>query len=271
MFRSGSAGVALFLTVVSLLVFAVFSFMGLGYLYDGDLRLSLLVSLAGFFLLCLCLWLACRVKTERKRRLPLEVISLFGAATILFCGRTPFSQFVHILENKDSIDNLAEQARNSAVGLDSAYLSYVNNRITNYEKYLMNDSSAKAKLNSLNRRLLPKDWAQISQERKDWIDQLENLNIWNPGTAKNLSYIIAASEEWVNQYAEVSSIIYSGEKGAEPFSMPIDDMKSRYAEFTTTQAPDNWSNIAMIVCCVSILAFYIQSNRARNKYKGRRA
>ena len=272
MFRSGSSGAALLLTTLFLAGFAFFSFMGLSYLYAGDLRWSLLVCLGGVLLLSFFLWLACRTKTERQRRLPLEVISLLGAAAILFLGRAPFSQFIYVLENKSTIDSLATAARNSAAGLDIAYLDYVDNRVKNYRKNLKNDSNANVKVNSLKRRLKPEDLNNISETRKAWIDQLENLNIWNPGTAKNLYHLIGASEKWVAQYANVSRIIYKDEGSAtKPFSMPIDDIKGRYAEFTTRHVPDIWSNIAMIVCCLSIMAFYIQSNRSRNKYKGRRA
>lgn len=271
MFRSGSSGAALLLTTLFLAGFAFFSFMGLSYLYEGDLRWSLLVCLAGVLLLCFFLWLACRTKTERQRRLPLEVISLLGAAAILFLGRAPFSQFVYVIENKSMIDSLATAARNNAAGLDSAYLNYVDDRVKNYKKSLKNDSNAVVKVNSLKRRLMPEDLNKISEARKAWIDRLENLNIWNPGTAKNLYHLIGASEKWVDQYANVSRIIYKEEGSAKPFSMPIDDIKSKYVEFTTRHVPDIWSNIAMIVCCVSILAFYIQSNRSRNKYKSHRA
>lgn len=272
MFRSGSSGAALLLTMLFLAGFAFFSFMGLSYLYEGDLRWSLLICLGGVLLLCFFLWLACRTKTERKRRLPLEVFSLLGAAAILFLGRAPFSQFVYVLENKSTIDSLATAARNGAAGLDTAYLNYVDNyRVKNYEKNLKNDSNAVVKVNSLKRRLKPEELIKISEARKAWIDQLENLNIWNPGTAKNLYHLIGASEKWVGQYANVSGIIYKEEGSVKPFSKTIDDIKSRYAEFTTRHVPDIWSNIAMIVCCLSILAFYIQSNRSRNKYKGRRA
>ena len=108
----------------------------------------------------------------------------------------------------------------------------------------------------------------VREERKQWLDGVQRVNVWNIATAKNLHYIITASEDWVKQYAALSRVIYEGEKDCEPFTMEVSDIKGRYAALSTAQKPFLWSDIAMAVCCLLIFTYYIQSLRARSRYQG---
>lgn len=275
MYRSGSSGLAMLLTIVSLLVFAFFAFMGLEYLLGGDHVISLLITLSGMALVGYCLKLACWGKETRMKNKGrvIEVLSLLAIAVLLFFARTPFSQFVYVVNHEQEIDSLVMEARDAACRIDTAYVEYAEKRLSNYERYLkktkrLSTSQTKQSVASLKRRLLPDSVATVREERKQWLDGVQRVNVWNIATAKNLHYIITASEDWVKQYAALSRVIYEGEKNCEPFTMEVSDIRGRYAALSTAQKPFLWSDIAMAVCCLLIFTYYIQSLRARSRYQG---
>lgn len=273
MYGSGSSGLALLLTIVSLLVFAFFAFMGLEYLLGGDHVVSLLICLSGLALVGLCLKLACWGKSTRMKRkgFVIEVLSLLVIAVLLFFARRPFSQFVYVVNHEQEIESLVIEARDTAYRIDTAYQEYAEKRLADYKRHLTRagkngQQQAEQNVSSLRRRLLPDSVTVVREERGRWLDGLQKVNVWNVATAKNLNYIITASEDWVEQYAQVSSIIYKGEK-CDPFAMEVGDIKDRYDVLTTEQKPDLWSDIAMAVCCLLILTYYIQCLRARSRYQ----
>ncbi len=274
MFKSGSSGLALLLTILSLLVFVFFAFMGLEYLLEGNHLVAVLICLGGAGLLGLCIWLACWGKSTRKKHkgFVIEIFSLLVAALLLYFGRTPFSHFIYVVDHKEEIDKLVIEARDNAGRIDTAYLDYAEQRLKDYERTLKKSSNndrhaVSLKTASLKRRLLPQDLSTLREERKAWLDGLRHVNVWNIATAKNLRYILTASDDWIGQYASVSSLIYEGEK-CEPFSMTSDDIKSRYQQFTTPRTPDWLSTVAMLVCCLLILTYYIQCLRAKSRFQG---
>ena len=190
----------------------------------------------------------------------IEVLSLLAIAVLLFFARTPFSQFVYVVNHEQEIDSLVMEARDAACRIDTAYVEYAEKRLST--------SQTKQSVASLKRRLLPDSVATVREERKQWLDGVQRVNVWNIATAKNLHYIITASEDWVKQYAALSRVIYEGEKDCEPFTMEVSDIKGRYAALSTAQKPFLWSDIAMAVCCLLIFTYYIQSLRARSRYQG---
>lgn len=276
MLKSGSSGLALLLTILSLLAFAFAAFMGLEYLLEGNHLIAVLICLGGMLLLALCIRMACWGKVTRKKRqgYVIEILSLLGAAVILYFGRTPFSQFVYVVNHEQDINSLVVEARDNASKIDTAYDAYAQKRLDNYERYLKKNKEGSQvvgqKVNSLKRRLQPDDMSLVRDERTAWLDKLQKVNVWNIATPKNLYYLISASDDWVEQYAEVSSMMYEGEK-SEPFTLQIDAIKDRYKEFTTVRPADRWSNIAMAACCLLILTFYIVSRRSKSRYQGRRS
>lgn len=277
MFKTDSSGLALLLTILSLLAFAFAAFMGLEYLLEGNHLAAVLICLGGMVLLGICIRLACWGKVTRKKKqgYVIEILSIIAAGVILYFGRTPFSQFVYVVNHEQDINSLVEEARDNASKIDTAYDEYAQKRLASYEHYLKKNTKddlhiVSQKVNSLKRRLLPEGVTDVRYERKEWLNQLQNVNVWNIATAKNLGYLISASDDWVQQYADVSSLMYEGEK-CEPFTMQSNDIKSRYNEFTTPRTPDRLSNIAMAVCCLLILTFYIVSLRSKSRYQGRRA
>ena len=275
MYGSGSSGLALLLTIVSLLVFAFFAFMGLEYLLGGDHVAALLICLSGMVLVGFCLRLACWGKETRMKHKGrvIEVVALLAIAVLLFFARIPFSQFVYVVNHEQEIESLVIDARDMASRIDTAYVEYAEKRLTGYENYLKrNTKTGRAQrdrcVSSLKRRLLPDSVSTVREERKQWLDGLQRVNVWNIATAKNLHYIITASEDWVKQYAALSRVAYKGEKECEPFAMEVTDIKGRYETLSKAQKPFLWSDIAMAVCCLLIFTYYIQSLRARSRYQG---
>lgn len=291
--KSRSSGLALLMTIASLLGFAYMAFMGLEYmlpenrllveknlvseenLLDANQLLAAIMSVVGAALLFFCIRWACWGKATRKKHkgLVIEILSLLAIVALLFLGRVAFSRFIYVIENKQEIESLVTEARATALSIDTTYYIYAQERVKAYHKYLKGDSSRTQKTSSLRRRLLLDDEMLniVSQEREDWLGQMDDsINVWNPATPKNLHYIIQASDDWVRQYANVSSLIYEGEK-IEPFKMDDGDFKNRYIDFMKRYKTDIWSHLAMAFCCVAILTYYIQCRRAKNKFEGRRA
>lgn len=265
--KNGSAGIALLLTVLSILVFAFMVFMGTEYLLKGDHLRSVICCVVFLLIMGLCIWLSCWGKTTRNKYVGrvIEILSLVVAAVALYIGRTPFSQFVYIIEHENEINTLVQDARSKALGVDSAYINYADGRIEAYRKYLTKNKQhdVALKVRSLKRRLKPDSIGIVSDERHDWLTSWHKLNIWNISTPKNLYNVIEASNEWGEQYAEISRIIYKGED-CQPFA--VEDIETSVSKLSQTQTPGKWSNIAMAVCCILILTFYIQCVRSRSRY-----
>lgn len=266
---SSHSGLALLLTVLAMLVFAFFAFMGTEYLCDGDHMRVALFCLPAFLILGCFVWLAQRIKLGRKKNTALEITSLVGALCIVLVGMVPFSQFVYTIEHEAEINQLVEDSRDAAMSIDSLYENYANERVADYKRY--NNNKATKKTRSLHRRLFPEDRDSIVQQRAGWLATLHTIDLWNVATARNLHHIITASEQWTEQYAEVSAIIYQGEQ-SEPFSVDNSDIRERYAQFTTFHWPlTRWSVIAGLVCSVLMSVSYIVCTRSRNKSQGNRA
>ena len=277
MARSGSSGIALTLTTLSLLTFAFFSFMGMEYLFRGDHRWAIGICLTGLLLLGVFLYLACWGKTTRNKLKGrfFEALALIFAGVILFWGRTPFSQFFYVVEHEKEINALVIEAKQQAHDIDSLYAKYAHNRLTEYRLYdkrhAKDSQTATQLVTSIKRRLFPTAIDSIAAERSEWMSGLQTVNVWNIATAKNLNEMISASDEWTKQYATVSQVIYEGEgEGCEPFSLSDNDIQSRFDALTKPIAPSPLSNIVMVACYILILVYYFQSLRARSRYQGQR-
>ena len=281
MFKTGSSGIALTITLLALFVFACFSFMGMEYVTHANHRVTISVSVGAIIILGVCLRLACWGKTTRKKYKgrAVEVLSLLVVGVILYLGREPFSQYVYVINHRNEVDSLVSDALHSARNIDSIYIDYADERIDKYQDYLQKNKTnftqfaKKMRVNSLRRRLLPDSLKIVCKERALWMANLDTVNVWrNVGTPHNLDYLIKASESWVEQYEKVSQIIYQGEE-SRPFELSTANLYNRYVALTTThdEQDDRLSNIAMTVCCVLIFSYYIICVRARSRYEGRRA
>lgn len=281
MFKTGSSGIALTLTLLALLVFACFSFMGMEYVTHANHRVTIPFCVGGIILLGVCMRLACWGKTTRKKYKgrAVEILCLLVVGVILYLGREPFSQYVYVINHRQEVDSLVSDALHNAQNIDSIYIAYANERIDKYQDFLQKNKTnftpfaRKMRSNSLRRRLLPDSLKFVCTKRAVWMGNLDTVNVWrNIGTPHNLDYLIKASESWVEQYEKVSQIIYQGEK-SKPFELSTSSLYNRYVALTTThnEQDDQLSNIAMVVCCVLILLYYIICVRARSRYQGRRA
>ena len=101
---------------------------------------------------------------------------------------------------------------------------------------------------------MPAEYDTICAERQRWLMALHDASVWNISTPRNLHYIVTAGQDWTEQYRQVSSIIYKGEK-AEPFGSgeTLFIPGEEYKQFSQPHRPDLSSLAATIFCCLLIL------------------
>ena len=281
--KHNKGGIALLFTVLALLVFAFFAFMGTEYVFDGNHAIVVPVCVCAAAALTLCVYFACKIKTSRNKKMWFwELLAVLGACVILFIGSVPFSQFVYIIKHSDDVEQLVADAQQNALVVDADYRGYVDNRVSSYNKILQRRNTTnltrEKRVNSLRRRLLPPAIDSIASERKAWLGTMKIINIWNIATARNMHYLIAASDEWSQQYTSISEVIYDGET-SQPFSHDSNNsaIKDQYNQLIHYRADDFPRNIlfgeglvgllSALGCGILIAVYYFYCQRPRNKYQ----
>jgi uncharacterized membrane protein YidH (DUF202 family) len=269
------AGFALLLTIAALLVFVYISFMGTEYLMEGNHLVAILLVLMGAAFLSYSIWVMCTSKASRDKRkgLPKEVASFAVAIIVLLVGSVAFTQFLYVHDHQQQLRETLFSTADEVSRIDSVYKDYAQHRVRAYNKLLKNEKYPSAKQSwltkSLRRRLMPEEYDTICAERQRWLMALHDASVWNISTPRNLHYIVTAGQDWTEQYRQVSSIIYKGEK-AEPFGSgeTLFIPGEEYKQFSQPHRPDLRSLAATIVCCLLILTTYLHVRRPRSRYAG---
>jgi hypothetical protein len=272
---SGKAGVALSITTLALLAYSILALYGMEYLFDGDHLLAIAIWLIGSIILSISTYYMCKSKANRNKRngLLIEVPSLLVAIVILLAGSIPFTMFVSVIRQENTFVNSITETANHVRAIDSCYQVFANNRIDQYEKYLISHNykttAIRLRVNSLKRRLIPENTDSISHERKEWLGRLNSVSIWNISTAKNFHYVMMACEDWCEQYRQRSSIFYEGEDTTRfEYDKSVMASQSTYANLRIPHSPDTFGLLAAIICIVGILTTYFYIRRPRNRYSG---
>lgn len=271
------AGLALFLTIVALLVFVYISFLGAEYLFEGNHLLVIPMMLVGGALLVWCIRVMCRSKASRDKRngLPKEVAAILGAVFILLVGGIAFTQFLFVYDHQKELRDTVLATAEDVSKIDSIYKDYAQKRIDAYGQKLKKGKDTKnltkqersMMTNSLKRRLIPSEYDTICAERKQWLAAVNDASVWNISTPRNLHYIVTAGQDWTEQYRQVSSVIYKNED-VEPFGDGDTAFNPSEAslQFSTPHMPNMRSLVAIAVCCFFILTIYFHIKRPKNWY-----
>ncbi len=156
------------------------------------------------------------------------------------------------------------------------YNHYAVTRVGKYKLYLENENISheeqKRRVNSLKRRILLPTEGSVQKERSRWLSSMSDKNASkNISTARNLNDVLDAADRWIEEYKQVSSVVYAGED-AVPFSCDnnTSSAKEKYDKFCVLKEPEKRSIIAMFFCMGLILLTYFFLWHPRSRYFNRR-
>lgn len=264
-------------SIMALLAYAFFAFMGLVYKKDGDIAIPLLLILAGIVLILACVYAMCKSKESRWKIRNVGQV-FFGVVILLLfiMAAYPFTNFFKVVERQDEIKEKIEALFTSAKNVDKAYKEYANARIQKYEDQLRLVSSGKRirpseyhqllenaagenderKIEnlskSLQRQLLPASMDSICKQRTQWLETTNKMSVWNMLLPSNIKKIAKEVGNYVEDYTELSATIRMGEN-VEPFTYQdinndLGNLKQIYTKF---------SKPSFIAIFVSIIGFLI--------------
>lgn len=197
---------------VALIFISYVSFMGITYLTDGDFQ----QAIWGFIIIDLLLilfFLAPQLlkATERKfdRRIWVERIMLFLAPIAFVVLMIPYAHFWTVFKNRGDIESTFNESINSTKGMFDSYEAYANNRIVEYDKFLVkskaNEVQRKNKVEALRLQLEDENYNNLKQSAIEWIDGASDATVWNVFMIGNIQEIENALNAWNADLNEFSS------------------------------------------------------------------
>ena len=275
-------------SLMALLVYAFFAFMGLVYWKDGQFELPILITVGGIALILLCLFIMCTGKESRWKIGKIGEV-LFGLIILLtfIVSAFPFTNFFKVVERQNEITVKIENLLKSAKSLDKAYDDYAESRIQKYEDQLKlvaqgkhvrpseyeqllanaagdNDNQKIANLSkSLHRQLLPASKDSICAQRTEWLEKANQMSVWNMQLPANISKIASEVDNYVDNYTELSSTIRKGET-CKPFtytelSNDLGQLRDVYTKFSR---PSIVSIIVSLIVCLIMLLPYLVAQKS---------
>ncbi len=287
-------------SVVILLIFAYITFLGLAYWTGGSLTTPILLTVLLVIVVAGCVFVMSMSKSTRWTDLGLIGQICFGVIVLaaLLCATIPFTNFLRVVKEKDQLKTMMVDAATTAGEMDEAYTKYAQKRISDYKNNLRSIANLKStnraaydeafgqaagaddsqKINalaeSLQAKLLPLDAQQIVNERHEWLDKAKDLNVWNPMTASNINKLKDQMNTWSENYQQLSSVTYKGEKELKfeynEFDSKLNQLTDSYQEF---RKPSGVAIIVAIVCFLIMLLpyFLAQGSLAATKSGGNNA
>lgn len=270
-----------FAAVFSLMVllgYSYITFLGLVYWKEGEIVLPVILCISFLLLVIICLFVMCKSKATRWKRIGTIGQSVFGVIILsaFIVSAMPFTNFMDVLSHKDELSQEIDNVLESAKKLDNSYLSYVDVRIEDYKETLRlvsrgkaieptvyqelmgnaagsNDSIKIEKLaGSLKRKLVTDSINDVIRMRQDWIAKAEGMSVWNIKFPTNISQINEEVSNWSNNYSEISTVRYAGESAEtfeyEEFSSDLEELTDSYTKLHTP---------SLVAVLISLLCFFI--------------
>ena len=275
-------------SIMTLLAYAFFAFMGLVYWRNGELTYPLLFTIEGIAIVLLCVYLMCMGKESRWHTgRAAEIICGIIIFVMLLIAALPFTNFMKVVENQSDIKQKIGQLFDSATELDNAYDKYADTRIKKYESALQLVATGKAihpseykelladaagsndddKIDglskSLRRQLLPDSIDTIRRQRTQWLENARDMSVWNMMLPTNINKIAAGVDNYVDNYTELSRTIRAGEN-ATPFTYTAlnNDLGSLQQIYTSFSKPSILSIILSVIAAAIMLLPYFVSQRS---------
>lgn len=222
------------LALIVLLAYTYIASMGVLYGKDGTYWKAALFAFGVIIAVSACVFFMVNAKVSKSKELSTIFQAIFGAVILvifIFSG-IPFTSFLEVAGNRHDTKEKIDNVRNQAMSLDSAYLAYADQRVANYKQTLSAGSALKAQ--SLQRRLCPEGISEVQQQRREWVDTIGGMSIWNIHFPENLNKLQSCVEDWTINYRDISSTIYSDEpQNAQPFEYTdfdnsLKDLKTKF-------------------------------------------
>lgn len=275
-------------SLMALLVYGYFAFMGLVYWKNGAVTVPVLFTLGGMLIALFCLFVMCMGKGSRwhigkvgEIVFGVIILCLFVAAAI------PFTNFFKVVENQGRIKGKVEQFLISSKNLDQAYEKYAEDRIAEYESQLKLVAEGKSirpaeydtllagaagaddnikiqnLTKSLRRQLLPKERESICKQRTAALEKASQMSVWNVLLPSNINKIATEVGSYVQNYTDLSSKIRKGET-AEPFTYPEikNDLNEIQTIYTHLSTPSFISILLSLICFLIMLLPYFITERS---------
>ncbi|MCR4854313.1 MAG: hypothetical protein K5893_12070 [Prevotella sp.] len=224
-------GLLLLLSVLALLTYAYFAFLGMAYLLQGQFLYFVLLSVAWAVGMGLCIYALC------KREAPFSLgnsklrrtIARMGIGALLVVGIIPLVRFIQVYNHQDELQWKINHTRENLLQMDSIYNDYAHQRIDDYEKQLRKDKfkrkKVRALVSSLERRLLPANLDSVRSQRAEWLSQSWPTDVFSVATPLGLSALVEAETSWTETYDQLSAVIYKGED-TQVFSQYLEALQS---------------------------------------------
>lgn len=235
---------AVFATM-ALLVFSYITFLGLVYWKGGDFKAPAVMTIIMMAIVASCVFIMCKAKATRWKKIGGIGQSVFGLIILgtFILAAFPFTNFLKAAKDSEDIRQLTDGIYQSAIYLDNAYHKYADNRVKNYQRQLQAISNSRSSAteagpaerllyeqsikgadggsdrekihnlsNSLRDRLLPENAGPIIVQRHKWLENIRDVNIWNPMTPANINRIDETVNKWLDNYRQLSLVSYLGER-----------------------------------------------------------
>jgi len=275
-------------SLMILLGYAYFAFMGLVYWKEGDIILPSILTAAFIAVVLLCLTIMCKSRATRWKRIGGIGQIVFG--TIIFAAfivsAVPFTNFLDVLAQQKKFSSEIDNVLESAQQLDADYQEYVDQRLENYEEALrlvsrgkeMNPSEYESLLGnaagstddakirnlskSLKRKLVPDSIAEVQEERQYWVGTANHMSVWNIMLPRNIAKINERVEGWSVNYTKLSDFSYAGED-TEPFVFEEfdSDLSTLTSRYTKLHLPSALAIIVSLLCFAIMLLPYFMTER----------
>ena len=253
-----------------LLIYSYFSFMGSLYLFKGEIWKALLFALIVIVIVIGCVYVMTLAKMTKFKGLGLAGQIVFGLLMlgVFIAAAIPFTSFIYAGQHDEEITKCIEATKESAIGMETAYSQYVDQRVSDYKNYLCEtmpytqsyeispNKEIELRTVSLRRQLAPPSLDTIQYERKKWVENLSGMSIWNIMLPANLNRIKDCVGEWVTEYNNLSDISFVDSNfdlfEYDDFSLAMTQLVDKLTEKRFSL----WAIIAALICFGMMLLPY---------------
>jgi len=266
------------LMAIGVIFIAYMSFLGLTYLTDGRLLLTLGLS-AAILLILTALFIGMQnlkaSKTKFGKYIIYERILFFMAPFVFVVLMYPMSHFFSVLDNAGAIESSFDRTIKSSRTLFVDYEAYATLRI---DKITPRRNRLKVseenKVMALRLQLLGDNYQTLKQEADAWIDKVHSATVWNVFVIGNINTITGAIEYWNASLEVMSSVMLSYERGAKTFDDEQGNVEKVTAGFANVRKlyserhfPNLTSWLLMLVLFFfMILPYIIQRRNTKSLY-----
>lgn len=255
-------GISMFIAGVAMLFFSAMVFLGLDYHFQGELLIPVALVAISWIVVGYCVVRMCKSKQMVRLKdgwVP-ELLMTLVVLMVMLAGSVPCTNFMKVRDHRPEFVANVDSAIIEVKDLSCCYRDYAEQRCENYEARHFTDGKGR----SLRRRLMPKYIADIEDMRDAWLDDVVDVNLWNIFTPRNVAMIKKAALQWLDEYKELSNVIYKDEK-AEPFDMP--DLESKldrlYFKNAKMEGVDERGLLISGICFLLVIMPYMLVRRNR--------